>query len=626
MENIRTQFLAVILVTYLGVGCAHREVSEQNESVMASESAGRKLSDPDKMTPQVTPVPEKNAQISDRTMETGKSPDTTAEYHFSLAQAYVAEGNPDRAIEEFKITLMYDSESSLVRARLAGEYIKKGMVTAAMETCKEALQRDPKFIEARLMLAGLYSAAREPKQALAEYEAVIKQDPKHEEATVYRAQVLSESAKAPEAVASLRAFLKRNPESALVWYYLGRGEQQQEHPKDAIVAFKKALEFRPNFTQASLALGYLYEEQHRNEDAIRVYSDLYEEAQDLSAASRLATIYLKQEKYKEAMPYLEAIQTSDSEDMNVRVKLGLVQMELKQYDRAVATFKEILGKNPESDRIRYYLGSLYEETKQFDLAVEELRKVNPDSKLYSDAALHVGYLMKQGGKSGEAKDYIKDAIVKSPRVPTFYIFQANLEEEGKNVPAAVGVLEQAVEKFPEDERVRYYLGSLYDRQGKADRGIEQMEAILKFNPKNVDAMNYIGYTWTQKGIRLDDAENLLKRALSLKPENAYIQDSWGWHLFVRGRVSQAVVQLEKAVKLKPNEPTILEHLADAYLRSNLREKAKARYEQAIRVSEEGDGRSKLALKLQNLETELAGTGESLDKRTRAPASVEPTAE
>ena len=122
-----------------------------------------------------------------------KNSEATAEYHFSLAQAYIAEGSPDRAIEEYKLALMFDSNSALVYARLATEYIKKGMLSDAMATCKEALQRDPKYIDARLMLAGLYSSMKETNEAVREYEIVLNQDPKNEEAAIYLAQGLGEA-------------------------------------------------------------------------------------------------------------------------------------------------------------------------------------------------------------------------------------------------------------------------------------------------------------------------------------------------------------------------------------------------------------------------------------------------
>jgi len=119
-----------------------------------------------------------------------KNSEASAEYHFSLAQAYVAEGSPDRAIEEYKLALMFDPNSALVYARLATEYIKKGMLSDAMATCKEALQRDPKYVDARLMLAGLYSSMKETDEAVREYGIVLTQDPKNEEAAIYRAQGL----------------------------------------------------------------------------------------------------------------------------------------------------------------------------------------------------------------------------------------------------------------------------------------------------------------------------------------------------------------------------------------------------------------------------------------------------
>jgi tetratricopeptide (TPR) repeat protein len=277
-------------------------------------------------------------------------------------------------------------------------------------------------------------------------------------------------------------------------------------------------------------------------------------------------------------------------------------------------FKTILDKNPDSDRVLFYLGSLYEETQRTDLAVDALKRIKAGSKLYGEAVLHVGFLLKQDKKIDQAKDYMKQSIKATPDVANFYVFQASLEEETKNIGKAVKILENAEKKFPDDEKILYYLGSLYDRQGKQDKGLEKMEALLKLSPDNVDALNYIGYTWTQMGIRLDDAEKLLRKALALRPDNGYIQDSWGWYLFVRGRTSEAVVELEKAAKLKPNESTILEHLGDAYLRSNLEEKALVQYKNAAIYAEDDDSRKKLGSKADNLKQELAKEGRiSLDR-------------
>jgi tetratricopeptide (TPR) repeat protein len=274
--------------------------------------------------PNAAPVAEKESiqEHAQKEVSSDKNGTATAEYHFSMGQAYVAEGNPDRAIEEFKLTIMFDPNSTLVYSRLATEYVKKGMFAEAMETCKKALEIDPKFVDGHLLLAGLYSASHENDAALAEYDKVLKIDGKSEEAAVYRAQVLSDMNKTDEAAKSLNAFVKKNPDSTLAWFSLGRTEEGLDHFREAVVSYKKAIELRPSFNQPSLSLGYLYEQKKMNAQAVVIYKDLFEQTQDPTAANRIATIYLKEEKYDLALPYLESLTAQDSEDMNARVKLS----------------------------------------------------------------------------------------------------------------------------------------------------------------------------------------------------------------------------------------------------------------------------------------------------------------
>jgi tetratricopeptide (TPR) repeat protein len=100
-----------------------------------------------------------------------------------------------------------------------------------------------------------------------------------------------------------------------------------------------------------------------------------------------------------------------------------------------------------------------------------------------------------------------------------------------------------------------------------------------------------------------------------------VQDSWGWYLFVRGRTREAVIELEKAARLKPNEAIILEHLGDAYLRSNLREKAVLQYRDAAKFADE-ETRRKIESKLESVRREVAGVEAS--SKNRAPAGTAST--
>jgi tetratricopeptide (TPR) repeat protein len=574
---------------------------------------------------------EKLVQIPHKISGNGAS----AEYHFGMAQAYSAEGKSDKAIEEYQAALMYDSRSALVHTRLAAEFIKKGDLSNALESCKAAITADPKYIDARLLVAGLYSATRDSAAAMREYDAILKFSPWHEETTIYKSQALLEAGKTEPALKLLKDYVAHSKDSVLGWYYVGRAEQRSLEAKvklaaparqaillRAVAAFRRAIEIRPRFAQAGLALGLLYETELKNDDAMEVYRAAYDETQDSQIAHRLTTLLLKAEKYKEAIPYLEGMASADPEDLNVGVKLGLVQMEMKNFPRAIEIFKSILTKNPDSDRIHYYLGILYEQSKENVAAIEQFKAIQEDSKMYSDSVLHVAYLYKQSGDLSGARKHVEAAIIKSPRNVGFYLFIASADEEAKDYVRAANSLERAYQLFPEDEKVLYYLGSMYDRIGRVPEALVKMEAILAVNPDNPDALNYLGYTWTTQGMRLDDAEKLLKRAVSLRPLNGYIQDSWGWHLFVRGKTNDAIVQLEKAVRLKPGEATILEHLADAYLRGNLRQKAMFHYQLAVQHAEDETMRRKLDSKIDLLRVQIAADqeGRRTPGEVRYPAS------
>ena len=105
--------------------------------------------------------------------------------------------------------------------------------------------------------------------------------------------------------------------------------------------------------------------------------------------------------------------------------------------------------------------------------------------------------------------------------------------------------------------------------------------MIRLEPKNVNALNYLGYTYAEMGKNLDEAERLIKKALKEKPNDGYITDSLGWVYFKKGLYDQAVKYLEKAVSLVPNDPIILEHMGDAYFKVSEKGKALQFYKRSL---------------------------------------------
>ncbi len=168
---------------------------------------------------------------------------------------------------------------------------------------------------------------------------------------------------------------------------------------------------------------------------------------------------------------------------------------------------------------------------------------------------------------------------------------------------------QALAKEPGAEAVHFDIGVVYERMKDTDKSLEHMKKVLEANPENPHALNYIGYAYAEQGIKLDEAEKAILKALKLRPRDGYITDSLGWVYFKKGMYKKALDQLKKAVTLAPEDPVINEHLGDAYRKLGQIDEARKMYEKAISLNKE--------------ETEKQNLQNKIDEMEKMPAPVKP---
>jgi Flp pilus assembly protein TadD len=135
-----------------------------------------------------------------------------------------------------------------------------------------------------------------------------------------------------------------------------------------------------------------------------------------------------------------------------------------------------------------------------------------------------------------------------------------------------------------------------------------MKKAIELNPQNAQALNYLGYTYAESGRNLDEAERLIKRALVVEPEDGFYVDSLGWVYYQKGEYKKAVEELERAVNITNNDPTITEHLGDAYRKMGKLKEASRQYDDALKKSQETDQQSRLKDKIQDLRTAMGNGG------------------
>jgi tetratricopeptide (TPR) repeat protein len=529
-----------------------------------------------------------------------------ADYHFALGEALSLEGNSERAVEEFKLTAVYDPQAATVRLRLAGEYMKLGLMTEAIEQAEAGLQLEPQNTDLHLFLGGVYSTIKMYAEALKEYEKIMAIEPKNLEVPLYMGAVLAEQSQYDAAEKSfLKSATAPDYEKAhLGYYYIGRMRTLQGASgyKRAEQAFQKALSIKPEFEDAVTAFAELYEIQNQKEKSIALLESFQTQyGPKKMIAFQLGQTYLEQEKYDKAYRHLVVLESFEPQNLNVKMKLALILIEQKNYDNAIEKLEEILSLSPTSDKVRFYLGAVHEETSNFADAIYHFKKIESSSSHYVEATVHVAYMYQKMNRTQDAIEVVEKAITEREDVPQFYAFYASLLDEKKEYDRGISVMEKAAKRFPKSAQVRYYLGSLYDRVNNKDKSIQAMKAVLEIDKDHVQALNFLAYTYAELGRELEAAEKMAIRALELQPNDPYIMDTVGWVHFKAGRTEEAIRYLEAAHRLKPDESIVAEHLGDAYYVFELADKAREMYIKAVAVEKNESKKIELRNKIVQIE-------------------------
>ena len=559
-----------------------------------------------------------------------KNPEDAAIFYFSLGQAYSLDNDPQRSIEAYRATLVHDPKSALVRARLSAELVKLGNFAEARTLCEEAIKLDAKYVDTYLLLAGIQVAAKEYEAALDTYRTALKIDSANRDASLYFGVTLAEVGKVKEGVAQLEKLVKlkdsaeSNIDRAVAYYYLAKVYEQSSQRTNAIRAYEEALKHRPAFGKAALALADLYRANRQDTKANQVLENAFREGHAVELAERLAENHLAKNDYKGSVIYLETLVEEDPTNENVKLRLALVYWQLKWTDKARTLLTDLHGRYPTSNEITYYLGELALEMIDVDAALGFYAKISPDYSKYDQMVFRVVGIYREAKQFDKAEAFLQAAIQKRPDMVAFYPALAAVYEDQLKLDDARVALERGESLFPADESILYYLGFLYDRVGEKTKGLEKMEQLLSRNPDNANALNFVGYTLLEAGKDFPRAEKYLARAVTLKPGDAFVLDSYGWLLYRQGKSQQAMKTLEAAFALRSDEGVIAEHLADVYVALNMPKKALAVYQHALKSGGEKEFVARVEKKLQNIIGVLADGKKSpilVNEEGRKPASA-----
>lgn len=351
----------------------------------------------------------------------------------------------------------------------------------------------------------------------------------------------------------------------------------------------EAERLRPGWDAAVLLNGQVLQQQESASAAIAYYRAILGKRPKAGQVRlALARLLVSDKQYLEARAEFQILVRDAPNDPDMAFAIGILSMQEGDLETADAYLQKALANgHKEDDLVRFYLGQVAEERKQFDAAERWFRGVTQGEQALNSQIRVAGLLARQG-KSDEARQYLKTLAPKNvPQQVLLIQAEAQILREARQYQQAFDVLTLGLEKIPGQPELLYDRAMAADKLDRLDVMEKDLRQLILAKPDNAHAYNALGFSFAERGIRLEEALALIEKAVALAPDDPFIVDSLGWVYFRLGQAERAAEILRKALALRP-DAEISAHLGEVLWAQGKRDEARNIWESAAKHSPENE--------------------------------------
>ncbi len=367
--------------------------------------------------------------------------------------------------------------------------------------------------------------------------------------------------------------------------------------KEAAKRFDHAYKVDPTAVRTVEAYGRFLSRNGSKDDALKIYQDFDKVLPD----HPLITEEMKAVSDGEKLPPL--VDSPQAGAAEALYGLGASIGRRGGEDLALVYLQLALYLEPNHAMALLSLADLYETLKKPELAIKIYERVPPTSPLARNAQIQMAGDLDSLDRTDEAKKQLDDLIAKRPKDTEAILALGNIERARKDFAACADTYGKAIDTVPNPDKSNwvmfYFRGICYERSHQWPKAEADMKKALVLFPDQPLVLNYLGYSWVDQGVHLDEGMDMIRRSVEQRPDDGYIVDSLGWAYFRTGNYDEAVKNLERAVELKPDDPTINDHLGDAYWRIGRTLEAHYQWQQAKDLGAEPEDLPKIEAKIKN---------------------------
>jgi tetratricopeptide (TPR) repeat protein len=348
----------------------------------------------------------------------------------------------------------------------------------------------------------------------------------------------------------------------------------------ALAEVRRALELRPEWEMAALLEAQLLSRES-TADAIAALQQFMERNPGAREVEiHLARALVGDKRYGEAKQRFDRLLREYPNSPEIVYPVAILALQQNDMALAETQLKHLLTLNfPDKSVVYFYLGQIADDSKRNDEAIGYYSQVGPGEQ-YLPAQVRSAYLLSVQGKLGVARQRLHSAQAKTPleRVQ-LTIAEAQLLREAKQTQEAFDLLDRALAQQPDQPDLLYETALLAERLGRMDTLETYLRKLIALKPDSAQAYNALGYSYADRNLRLPEARELIEKALKLAPGDPFILDSLGWVLYRQGDFPGALVQLERAYALRP-DPEIAAHLGEVFWMLGRQDDARSTWREA----------------------------------------------
>ncbi|MDO9053787.1 MAG: tetratricopeptide repeat protein [Gallionella sp.] len=295
-------------------------------------------------------------------------------------------------------------------------------------------------------------------------------------------------------------------------------------------------------------------------ELLRRYLSSYPQAAPIRL--QYARALLEQKQYQAARDEFQQLLRASPDDVDLAFAIALISLQLNDFSGAEAQLRQTLAKGGKGlDGAEYFLGQLSEAKEDEDEALAHYSEVKAGEYLFQ-AQLRMVYLLNKRGKPDEARRHLQQAqAVNNQQRVQLLMIEAQLLRETLQFAEAYRVLQQGLVKFPHHPELLYEAAMTGEKLAKYDESEKLLRQLIQIKPDHAHAYNALGYSLLERNVRIAEAVVLVEKALELAPDDLAVMDSVGWAYFRSGKLDESVKMLRRAYAGNP-DPEIAAHLGE----------------------------------------------------------------